>query len=178
MPTRLLSIDPGLAGTGYVFWMKRVPWAAGVLRPLQRDVTLNSDELVDRSRSIVRQLLALGPQCPTHHSTACACWNGHDSAVVIEFPEFHESLKGRTARSTGSMDKLAFLIGVMAASFPRPWAVKLVRVRQWKGQLPKEVVISRMKKRHGDRPEEIGVKSHAWDALGIGDWYLREGQNS
>ena len=164
---RMLSIDPGLNGTGVVYWFDGVPQRAAVLRPLVGQVrsTLKDDEdsLVARARTLTQLVIAVSKAPSTPHT------------VVIEFPEFHESIKGRMARSTGSIDRLSFLIGVMVGQMPNHWRVMLPLVREWKGQLPKDVVIKRMTQCYGKAcVTHLGMKTHAWDALGIGEWAWRQ----
>ena len=164
---RLLSIDPGLGGTGYVFWFAGRPLKAGNIypaKPAQRKDDLESgEELLNRANEIYNRLMDIvGVQL-------------HPLTVVIEFPEYQEGLRGRTARSTGSIDKLAFLIGVLAGSFGNDYRVIMPRVRDWKGQLPKEVVTRRMLKHYGlDLCVKLNVRAHAWDALGIGHWAWKQ----
>lgn len=165
--TYMLSVDPGLTGTGVVYWSHGTPRKAGVFRPLMREVRSslkdNESELVVRARSIAKQLMLFSPAHSRPHT------------VVIEFPEHHESLKGRTSRVTGSIDRLSFFIGVLAGSLPEHWRVMLPRVRDWKGQLPKDVVIRRMMQRYGAMTcQALDMQSHAWDALGIGEWAWRQ----
>ena len=163
----MLSIDPGLNGTGVVYWFQGKPKRAQVLYPLtsQKDnrQSLSDDVLVQRARSVARRVIDF-----TNHSTKRVY-------VVIEFPEFQEGLRGMTARRTGSLDKLSFLVGVMVGEFPHRWVVSLPFVREWKGQLPKDVVIRRMERRYGKIVcAAMGVRTHAWDALGIGHWFIHQ----
>lgn len=170
--TKLLSIDPGLNGTGCVLWLNGQPIAARVFHPLASQIKLDlseSDELVKRARNLANEIRFWAQrviQYPLPRLT-----------VVIEFPEHHESLKGRTARVTGSIDRLTFLIGVMAGVWTSwaQWDIRMPRVRDWKGQLPKDVVTKRMIKRYGvPLVVKLNVRSHAWDALGIGEWAWRQ----
>lgn len=160
VPRRLLSIDPGLSGTGVVYWHVGVPKRAGVIHP-RRYESVN-DELAERALSIADQVLDFP-------------YKWEQLVVVIEFPEYQEGLKGRTARSKGDLDKLSFLVGVIVGQFPRGTRIALPHVRDWKGQLPKDVVQRRMLKHYGKwHIDRLGVKSHAWDALGIGHWALQQ----
>lgn len=159
----MLSIDPGLNGTGIVYWLDATPLRAAVLHPLNSVVraTIKNAEtdLAVRARSLAQRVCTFPPRSGRAHS------------VVIEFPEHHESFKGRTARTTGSIDRLTFFIGVLVGTLPPHWRVILVRVRDWKGQLPKDVVTARMIKRYGpDMAATLRIRAHAWDALGIGSW--------
>jgi hypothetical protein len=139
-----------------------VPLAAQVFRPKLAAKT--DHDLLLRAKSLAVQIIDGAPDE----------WNWwEDTDVVIEFPEFQEGLRGAVARRTGSMDKLSFLVGVMAGEFPKDWIIHLPKVREWKGQLPKDVVTRRMIQYYTARVcSELDVRTHAWDALGIGHWFL------
>jgi hypothetical protein len=151
----LYTIDPGLSGTGWVEWTPRGKIRrAGVLQ----------EKLEDANRWWVRGgLMAaklINILLPLPHSN-----------VVIEFPMYMESVSGLAA-SKGSTLKLAFLIGCYAEALrKRKCVVQLITPMDWKGQLPKDVVINRVHRFYPkDECEEIGIKSHAYDAVGIGLW--------
>lgn len=89
------------------------------------------------------------------------------SRVYCEMPAFFEGEKGHAAAAKGDVVKLAFLVGVYAGiCHGQRVGFSVVPVRDWKGQLPKTVVIERIKRKlgkgcglyHGDQ----------WDAVGIG----------
>lgn len=87
--------------------------------------------------------------------------------VYCELPAFFEGEKGHAAAAKGDVVKLAYLVGVYAGMcHKRGVEFNLVPVREWKGQLPKSVVISRIQKRLGSA---CGIyKADQWDAVGIG----------
>jgi hypothetical protein len=151
----LYTIDPGLSGTGYAEWHP-----SGELRR----AGVFQEKLEDANRWWVRGGLMAGRLIrlllPMRHSNA-----------VIEFPMYMESVAGLAA-SKGSTLKLAFLIGCYAEAFRRRGCVvQLVTPLDWKGQLPKDVVIRRI---HRVISEEdcnaYGIRSHAYDAVGLGLW--------
>lgn len=94
--------------------------------------------------------------------------------IVCEFPNFQESAKRSMGWRTGDLQKLTFLVGVLAQAC-RPAQFTPVTPVQWKGQLPKHLTVKRVTTALGpDVCAAIGLKSHAWDAAGIGLWALRD----
>lgn len=162
----LISIDPGLAGTGVVRWANRKPIAARVMKPIMRDVRDKikdgEEDLIPRARDLADQLVSDAALFIFEYTT-----------VVIEFPEYQASADRAMGWKTGSLQRLTMFIGVLIGVMPRTWRVILVSPSGWKGQLPKDVVQRRMTAVYGaNKMKELGVTSHAWDALGIGHWAL------
>lgn len=88
-------------------------------------------------------------------------WPEGSLLTVIEWPF--------NARANDeSVMKLSFLIGGIASEAGNVGSVYLVPVRQWKGTLPKNVVIDRLRKKHGYKADEF--RADEWDAVGIGHW--------
>lgn len=87
--------------------------------------------------------------------------------VIIEEPAYFQSAGGGVAARRGDLVKLALVTGAFAgiANCKYMAVIELVPVTTWKGQLPKEVVIKRIREK---LPKIKGVTSHAWDAVGIG----------
>jgi hypothetical protein len=83
------------------------------------------------------------------------------------------SVKG-IAASKGDTLKLAFLVGCYSIALrKRDIDVHLVIPQRWKGQLPKDVVISRVRRELGDELcQQMNIRSHAWDAVGLGLWAI------
>jgi len=161
----MLAIDPGVS-LGFAFWPKgkKYPTQCGVVKPhtnlLKMKNMLTSDKEIDffiKMHSTIHQLggivLRLKPEY-----------------VVCEWPQSFTSVGGRAATGAGSIIKLAFGIGqvaLMAAACTAKFIP--VPVAQWKGNLSKQIVIKRIKKRLTPaRLEYLQPESHAWDAIGIG----------
>lgn len=88
--------------------------------------------------------------------------------AYIEWPAFFDGEKGHTSARRGDLVKLCCAVGWIAGCFhSRGIPVKFIPVYQWKGQLPKPVVIRRIKQILGEKTCE-GYKTHAWDAVAIG----------
>lgn len=173
----MVSVDPGLAGTGVVVWIHETPTLARVFTPprAMAESGDSDDALVVRAKHIAGELESLHAFALRKHPTYR--WSGAEgvtTSMVVEFPQFQQGAGREMGWKTGSLQKLTFLVGVLAGAVPDEWTTRLVVPTAWKGQLPKDVVIRRMTARYGKKfCEDIGVKTHAWDALGIGDWALR-----
>jgi hypothetical protein len=91
--------------------------------------------------------------------------------IVCEFPEFQEGSARSMGWRKGDLQKLTFLVGYIAG-FHRHHTFVPVKPSTWKGQLPKSIVADRITTRLGQEwVEASGVKTHAWDAVGIGLWF-------
>jgi len=158
-----MSVDPGVSGTGWALWANdgtmsdftRIvpPIECGVLNP-------KGYSFVHRAYNMSEQLSKLLDR----HGVA---------DVYCEFPEFFSgSERGHAATTDGSVFKLSAFIGcIMQLCFDRGILFHEVMVKDWKGQLPKEVIIKRidaaLPPHWWGLPEKI-PHSHAWDAIGIG----------
>ena len=154
----IIFIDPGIGGTGWAFWKE--------LNTHQKKPTIlkSSGAFTPKGRKInwdgkVEMI------CAYNHPK----FNSLDvKTVVIEFPEvWSGSVVSRTATDSGKLFKLVYLIGgigeiVRRRNINLPI---LVTPKTWKGQLPKTVVIKRIKK---IMPELITIANHEGDAIGMG----------
>ena len=100
-----------------------------------------------------------------------------DYTVIIEEPEFHQSGKGLASTGSGDTFKLATLVGMLVQSIDGidtgPVTFKLVSPKEWKGQLPKDIVIERIKAVYASQGIAApDIQSHSWDAVGIGLWHM------
>lgn len=93
-------------------------------------------------------------------------------AIVIECPEPWGAYKSMASSRSGSLQMLTLLVGAITC-----WAIdmvgakntELIKVSQWKGQLPKHVTQRRMESKYHTRFKT----DHEADAVGLGDYYLR-----
>lgn len=77
------------------------------------------------------------------------------------------------AAQAGSVYKLAFLVGYIAHAFDFECEVIVTTPMEWKGQLPKDVIQRRVISRLGAaKCIGLNIRSHAWDAVGLGLWAL------
>lgn len=84
--------------------------------------------------------------------------------VFIEWPSFQNA----ASQNTGSIIKLAYLIGKLSMLNPN---TKLIPVTTWKGSLSKELTQKRAEKFFGQK----GFTSHAADAVALGQYVLQAG---
>ena len=152
MKIHYLTIDPGISGTGYALWSSP-HWElmkTGIY-------SVSSDKVTwEHKGHIIAQNIAI------------LCRNYSVRKICIEFPAYFDSSSGNMVAKRGDSVKLTWMVG-MICGIVYPLKPVLVPVNNWKGQMPKDVVIRRIQKRLGvERCEELGIKSHMWDSVGVG----------
>jgi hypothetical protein len=160
---KFFAIDPGLSGTGWAeFRTPDMPSRVGVIYPNSQSSDL-WEEKAEQMGNRLREAMFL---IPGHGRSVRRESKTH---VYIEMPQQMVSARGLAAQA-GSVYKLAFLVGYLARAV-YPCRVHAITVNQWKGQLPKEVVISRVMRDVGaERCRQLNIRTHAWDAVGLGLW--------
>lgn len=158
----MLSIDPGLSGTGWAAWRGTKLLRAGVVYPPANPLeSLTGSDTPDKAAAITQKLLA-DMRFPSHVDP-------FQMTIYIEMPQHMTSAKGIAAQA-GAVYKLAFFVGYLARAF-HPTDVRLVIPMEWKGQLPKDVVQRRIIRTLGvNTCTKLNIRSHAWDAVGLGLW--------
>ena len=146
----MIFVDPGLGGTGWASFP--IPGGApncfGVLRGGKGPWETQAHDIC---QGFIGVLNALRPK-----------------AVVMEFPTLWSGdMKSFTSASRGDLFKLSYLIGGLAEAAWEccPQHPKLITPQEWKGQLPKEVVIKRILR---EWPDLEKIPNHAADAVGMG----------
>lgn len=149
----LLAIDPGLH-LGYAFFPegKQFPTKVGLVNP-----KIKGKDFFVNFRSTVAQYGKLLVKFPP-------------GDIAIEWPLFYNSAGGAAAAGSGSVVKLAFEIGkLVQVAEAYGWHFIPVPVNEWKGQLPKKIVIKRIQKKLSvPRLRQLNPQKDAWDAIGIG----------
>lgn len=162
----MIAIDPGLDGTGWALWSNdesltdtpHIPLAVGTARaPREGELAYRCSELWDK---IHHQLTAERTYLPL-------VWRRASTYVFLEIPQHFASSARGIAAQAGAVYALAFLVGFFAAKF-QGCSVIVFTPNEWKGQLPKEVVERRLRKKLGSSFDTLGIKTHAIDAVGIG----------
>jgi len=96
---------------------------------------------------------------------------GERGRLVIEMPEVWGGFKAAMSTKTGVLHKLFFFVGALWQwGRERQLSPVLIPVREWKGQLPKEVTRKRVE-------DTFGIKTkntHEADAIGLGLYYLKK----
>ena len=159
-PSSLVAVDPGLNSMGYAMWSLRQPPLASSVPPPHTVGLLKAPrrlELAERARWLAHQL----------DETLDLNGGRGGVAFVSEYPAYHGSIRGW---ATGDLQKLTFLVGVLAGYFERA-VFDIVTPGGWKGQMSKDVVIRRLQKRFGPGATREWERD-MWDAVGIGLWKL------
>lgn len=156
---KALFIDPGIGGTGYAFF--------DAIESKATKKTLRSPALTGAF------IPPSNEQWDNKVWSLCSEFGGlvsstEPSVIAIEFPElFSGSVVSHASAAKGDLFKLTFLIGGLAhvareltGNLP-----VLMSPMEWKGQLPKQVVIERIL---AAWPELGTVADHEGDAIGMG----------
>jgi hypothetical protein len=148
----MVSIDPGVGGTGMVFWKGEKAVKVLTLRSgSSPDWAIKARTIMESFNQFMRLL-------------------GRVDRVVMEMPGYMAGVGGHMVAQSGDLVKLALLTGmIFEASHAFSSNVELVPVHEWKGQLPKDVCAERIFEIMGASFPK-GQSNHAVDALGIGLW--------
>ena len=150
----ILSIDPGLGSTGYGVWFNGRLTRAGLLHAPKKGT------VPERAVALAHDLRRIPVE-------------GY-ARIVCEMPEFQGSAQRQMGWKTGDLQSLTFLVGAMAGVLMATNtgdAFEIVKPSEWKGQLPKPIVIDRIKARLGHKIcTALHIEKDAWDAVGIGLW--------
>jgi Holliday junction resolvasome RuvABC endonuclease subunit len=144
--TMYLTIDPGLAGTGWAVW--DISWKLKCWGVIYESRELTGAEWHLRALDIANRVEILAMQ----HKIKIA---------YIEQPAFFQSAGGQTTARSGALIKLTTLVGMIMSKLK---TITPVAVNKWKGQLPKNIVIERIQALLPD----VKAHTHAWDAIGLG----------
>lgn len=152
-PLRILAVDPGVE-MGWAIFREGKLHSSGVICPdKDQDWQNRMDDL--------------------HYNFSKLVEGREVDGVCCEWPAFFEE-RGVVAAREGSLVKLACAVGViMAVAFQNRLTFRRIEIAKWKGNMPKEAVKNRILKRLGQEACK-GLKTHAWDAVGIGLYVLGE----
>lgn len=148
----LLTVDPSLTSTGLALWNYR---------------TLIGTELLKVSPREGEHWLSVAQRMTMKFHDVLHVRQPHK--VTIELPSFYASSSGHMVAVRGDLIKLACIVGMFTRTAMEPGAdVRLVEPNEWKGQLPKDVVIQRVRDRIPEIDKKFAPKKDSWDAIGIG----------
>jgi len=151
-----LAIDPGTLSLGYAFFKNKYPHEFDLL---QEKSTRN---WIFRTKHLVNNLDEL-------------YFNLRPKKIIIELPEFWGGIIGQSARDSGSIFKLSFLVGAIYDRLSQYCPVITVTPSKWKGQLKKEMVRSRLRLKYPKLSRVIKELDHnVMDAIGIGSYYANK----
>ncbi|TXH19723.1 MAG: hypothetical protein E6R03_00140 [Hyphomicrobiaceae bacterium] len=149
----VVAVDPGLNFCGVAWFMDggTVPTRVEVVKPTR------GKDLGHRMAQVAEAVGSKGANFSDH--------------LVIEMPAFQSGATREMGWKTGDLQKLTLLVGYLCA---HDWGrVTLVTPFEWKGQLPKTVVMERIKRRLGaGECLRLGIERDGWDAVGIGLYAL------
>lgn len=156
---RLITLDPGLGGTGWAFWdhlesgLAVAPGQTGCLHP-SREEHQSIGNLVQRCYELQGQLESL-------------CIAIQPRSAGVEFPVlFAGSAMSLASAGSGDLFKLTCLTGGLLAVLTRYIEVHEIRLLPpagWKGQMNKKIVGNRVKLAIGST-----YPNHILDAVGMG----------
>lgn len=155
----ILTIDPGLSGTGWAVW------EAGSWEKLEKPIDSGSFSIPNALKDTpwYERADRLCDEIRTPYYKHCV------RCCFIEQPEYMPSGVGLTAAGRGDLVKLTMLAGMLVSRVfinraTSPWFP--VPVSEWKGQLKKEVCFERIKSLI---KIDIRTKTtHELDAIGLG----------
>lgn len=145
---KVMSIDPSINFMGVAVFEGKKPILWRLLKP--KSIYKDADE---KCVDLYNQIYDLRDEY-------------EPDIIVLENPD-HWAVGGFEARESGSIQKLTFLCGMLYTL----GKVQLVLPREWKGQLPKNVVRNRLKPFY---PEIITdeLDHNICDALGLAHWRI------
>lgn len=151
-----MTVDPSVGSLGWAIWGKGIlsfpetPLDVGLLTQPS-----SSGTFPERARRMASRLLQVVSE-------------RRPQAVVIECPVFYASdAGGEMVASSGDLGKLYMVVGAIVGSLPASIDPLLLKVPEWKGQLPKHIINRRIEAALG--PESCArFYKDIWDAVGLG----------
>lgn len=140
-----ITIDPGATGSGWAVWDSN--WK------LINNGVINPDKEFEWEAKAYQVVAQLGEVVERFD-----CKEGY-----VEYPAFFQAHGACGVANSGALVKLAWFVGLCCGAL-LPCRIHLVTVGEWKGQLPKKVVIQRILR----IMPKCKATSHDWDAIGIG----------
>lgn len=169
----ILSIDPGITGTGVAVWMPD-EWGENSL-PFDAFNIYPSGMLDSFPLWAGGLHSAYANDWQSKAEVICAKLANHllkrkhsPMIVFCEFPEYMEGVRGHTAAVSGDLLKMTYLVGKLS-EWARNEGSRFIPITpgEWKGNLSKGVVERRICRLMPEAGIQ-GYKSHTWDAIGIG----------
>lgn len=156
-----LAIDPSINNMGIAVYEHEKLRHYELLRPNQE--VRDEGIFIKKCLSMVNEINILIDKYDVQH-------------LVLEVPE-HWAVAGFNARESGSMTKLMFLCGGIFTHFNMITVpVHTLHPREWKGQLPKDVVRKRLKKhmvpKYFTVTEWMKLDHNIMDAVVIGQFWI------
>ena len=171
----IVGIDPGFGGTGLALFkdksLRNVLWIRDIRKKTfterAHDLASNIDSWIFGEINKIRK------------DSDCI----EQPAIVCEIPAYQHTPSRSMGWKKGDLQKLTYLVGAIGyacstscynkheAIFPE---FVTVSPSGWKGQLSKQIVIDRIKRKNSDVEKRFQPKLDVWDAIGIGLWAIEE----
>lgn len=178
----VVGIDPGFGGTGIALFedasLQNVLWLKNVGR---KSFVRRGHELArDIDHWIYTEINKIGGTNSDYTDNI---------GIVCEIPAYQNTPSRSMGWKKGDLQKLTYLVGAIGyvcatrgyESSPKTSHSSLtypefitVSPAGWKGQLSKQIVIDRIRKKMNNVDELFKPKLDVWDAIGIGLWAVEE----
>lgn len=154
---RLMSIDPSINNLGLAVW--DLSLGKLLMHVLIHPLKDARNDEYDKTYSMLMQL----KQWRETYGV---------NKIICEVPD-HWAVAGFEARETGSMVKLAFVCGSIYSMRHELEEMRVVKPRDWKGQLPKKVVANRLQESYVKYGIDMTkMNENVMDAIAIGHFYI------
>lgn len=158
---KLMAIDPSINYCGVaVFDIKSKKLDDAIL--VEPDKISRHGEWYEKAFSVYTKVVQIQKKC-------------HVDSIVVERPD-KWNVAGFAARESGSIEKLAFMVGLLYSMHDKVSSFKLFLPREWKGQLPKDVVRMRLTsvytKHKYSKDAWAKLDHNILDSIGIGHFVL------
>lgn len=158
MNNHIITVDPGISGTGIALWTEK-DWYEQCVLSDKRKFFIRPRLYSSISASTPDKYAMILKKISTAYNV---------SRAYIEDAAAMRGSKGNMVSSSGRLVILAEYIGRLQQIFHVEGIYcELVSVQRWKGNLPKDIIKRRILKLW----PECCAKDHDWDAIGIG-YYL------
>jgi len=153
---RLISIDPSINTMGVATWDvgKKQLLAWGLVKP---DKACR-ENMYDKCYNILEQIKKWKSQYAVNR-------------IICEVPDYWFAA-GFEARESRSIEKLMFVCGILYSMKGELDEFVFVKPREWKGQMPKEVVKNRLRDSYLSQVDLAAINENVMDAIAIGHFYL------
>ena len=168
----ILALDPGLTGTGWALFdaQKRILLRTNVFFPQRGEGRGHYLNGLKNGASMFRSLII-------HEIKG----KEFQTQVILEEPTLWSgSALSMSAGTRGDLHKLSAFFGMLTATAHiNMLSARAIPVNQWKGQMSKEAVIHRIKKRYEEHrfhlaegEKWVPLQNHSADAIGLGLYVL------
>jgi hypothetical protein len=173
-PHYVFGIDPAFGGTGIALFQNKVLTNVLLLKQTGKKRFENRAHLLSLEVAEWIREQIVNPNNPSIEKIG-------PPLIMCEIPAYQGTPSRSMGWKKGDLQKLTYLVGSMGYACSsmilrkNPITIPYyatVTPAGWKGQLSKEIVIQRIKKRIPDVVEQFDPYKDIWDAIGIGLWAI------